>query len=106
MATKQGLLAPRALVTLGALGFFGPILRDTNASHLLNAAWVGHARFHLMWNLALWLGLGIYSLYLIWWRSGPVGVSNLYSALWLQGFNLLAFWIALALGPLYGGRVV
>ncbi|MEM1182656.1 MAG: hypothetical protein AAGM22_30200 [Acidobacteriota bacterium] len=48
MEKQRWLLTSRTLVTVGALGFLGPTVRDTNASHLLNAHWVGHARFHLM----------------------------------------------------------
>ena len=102
--TQRLLQISKTLLTLGALEFFGPILRDTNSSHLLNPEWAGHARFHLMWNLMLWLCLGIFCLYLIWWRR-PFTLSNLYLALILQGFNVVAFWGAVALGPLYAAQV-
>jgi len=36
--------AVQIMLTITALEFFGPILRDSNASHLLNAGWPGHAR--------------------------------------------------------------
>ena len=104
METKRLKLTTQVLLTIGALEFFGPILRDTNASHLLNPEWVGHARFHLMWCLALWLCLGVFNLQLI-WRRRPFDPSNLYLALWLQGFNVLAFWGAAALWPLYTAQV-
>ena len=98
------LRAAQILLTLGALEFFGPILRDTNASHLLNPDWVGHARFHLMWNLMLWLALGAYSLYLI-WRTRPNKLTDLYLVLLLQIFNAFAFWGAVVLGPAYAAEI-
>jgi hypothetical protein len=92
------------LLTLTALEFFGPILRDINATHALNPSWVGHARLHLIWLLAF-MGLsGIANLYLIWFRR-PFDVRDLWlSAAW-QACNLGGFWIAVVLAPAYGGAV-
>jgi hypothetical protein len=92
------------LLTLTALEFFGPILRDINATHALNPSWVGHARLHLIWLLGF-MGLsGIANLYLIWFRR-PFEVRNLWlSAAW-QACNLGGFWIAVVLAPAYGGAV-
>ena len=39
------------LLTIGCFEFFGPLLKDTGDSHLMNAEWVGHARIHLGWLL-------------------------------------------------------
>jgi len=92
------------LLTLTALEFFGPILRDINATHALNPTWVGHARLHLIWLLGF-MGLsGIANLYLIWFRR-PFDVRNLWlSAAW-QACNLGGFWISVVLAPAYGGAV-
>jgi hypothetical protein len=92
------------LLTLTALEFFGPILRDIDATHALNPSWVGHARLHLIWLLAF-MGLsGIANLYLIWFRR-PFDVRNLrLSAAW-QACNLGGFWVAVVLAPAYGGAV-
>jgi hypothetical protein len=92
------------LLTLTALEFFGPILRDINATHALNPSWVGHARLHLIWLLGF-MGLsGIVNLYLIWFRR-PFDVRNLWlSAAW-QACNLGGFWISVVLAPAYGGAV-
>ena len=104
MDTKRLIRPIQVLLTLGAFEFFGPIVRDTNASHLLNPAWAGHARFHLMWCLLLWLSLGTYCLYLIWSQSGDK-LKNLYQAFAMQVFNALAFWGAVVLGPTYSAKV-
>ena len=92
------------LLTLTALEFFGPILRDINATHALNPSWVGHARLHLIWLLGF-MGLsGIANLYLIWFRR-PFDVRDLWlSAAW-QACNLGGFWISVVLAPAYGGAV-
>ena len=92
------------LLTLTAFEFFGPIVRDYNATHVLNPAWVGHARFHLIWLLGF-MGLsGAVNLYLIWLRR-PFEVRNLWlSAAW-QACNLGGFWAAVVLAPAYGGAV-
>lgn len=95
----------QVLLTLGVLEFFGPIVRDTGATHLLNPTWVGHARFHLMWML-VFMGLsGVCNLYLIWGRR-PARLSSLYLAWLWQACNIVGFWGAAALESSYGGSIV
>ncbi|MGB5695030.1 MAG: hypothetical protein WBM46_05220 [Polyangiales bacterium] len=95
----------QVLLTLGVLEFFGPIVRDTSVTHLLNPAWVGHARFHLMWGM-VFMGLsGLCNLYLIWVRR-PLRVSNLYIAWLWQACNIFGFWGAALLESTYGGAIV
>ena len=92
------------LLTLTAFEFFGPIVRDINATHALNPAWVGHARLHLVWLLAF-MGLsGIVNLYLI-WLPRPFDVRNLWLSVAWQACNLGGFWISVVLAPAYGGLV-
>lgn len=92
------------LLTLTGFEFFGPIVRDFNATHALNPTWVGHARLHLMWLLGFMFLSGLANLYLVWWRR-PFDVRNLWlSAAW-QCCNLGGFWIAAGLAPSYGGLV-
>ena len=92
------------LLTLTAFEFFGPILRDVNATHALNPDWVGHARLHLIWLLAF-MGLsGVVNLYLIWFRR-PFDVRNLWLSVAWQACNLGGFWISVVLAPAYGGAV-
>jgi hypothetical protein len=91
------------LLTIGVLEFFGPIVRDTDATHLLNPAWPGHARFHLAW-LLVFMGLsGLANLWLIW---GVGDRRALFTAWGWQACNVLAFWGAAAVSGLYGGQVV
>jgi hypothetical protein len=91
-------------LSVTALEFFGPILRDFGASHAQNPSWVGHARVHLVWLLGFLFLSGIANLYLIWWRR-PFEPGNLrLSALW-QSCNLGGFWLAYLLAPVYEGAI-
>ena len=93
------------LLTIGCLEFFGPMIKDTGESHLLNSEWVGHARIHLGWLLGFMFFSGLANLYLIWFRK-PKTVDNLkVTALW-QGVHILGFWSAVSLAPLYQGQLV
>jgi hypothetical protein len=96
--------AVRILLTITALEFFGPILRDSDATHLLHPDWPGHARVHLVWLLGFMSLSGLANLYLVWWRR-PADVRDLWlSAAW-QSCNLGGFWIAWALERAYGGQI-
>jgi hypothetical protein len=103
MTPSSRRLAIRLALTLTALEFFGPVLRDTDASHVLNPEWVGHARVHLAWLLGFMLLSGIANLYLIWLRE-PALESLRLSALW-QSCNLGGFWLAVLLNPVYEGVI-
>jgi hypothetical protein len=101
---SRALFAARVLLTVCVLEFFGPWLRDFSASHAFNPTWVGHARVHLMWQLGFMLFSGIANLYLIWWVR-PMRMAALYvSAAWLAS-NLLGFWLAIAMVPIYDGVI-
>ena len=91
-------------LTLTALEFFGPILRDFSPSHAMNEAWEGHARVHLVWLLGFMGFSGVANLYFIWWRR-PFEMRSLrLAALW-QSCNLGGFWVAYLLLPIYGGSM-
>jgi hypothetical protein len=94
----------QVLLTITALEFFGPILRDYSTSHVFHPTWVGHARVHLVWLLGF-MGLsGIVNVYLIWFAR-PFTPSNLrLSAVW-QSCNLGGFWIAYLLSGHYDGAI-
>jgi len=97
-------LAAQVLLTITAFEFFGPVVRDFNASHAMNPDWVGHARLHLVWLLGFMLFSGVANLYLVWGRR-PFDVRNLWlSAAW-QCCNLGGFWVAYLLVPIHGGVV-
>lgn len=95
----------QVLLTLGVFEFIGPIFRDTGSTHLLNPAWVGHARFHLAWALVFMGFSALVNVYLIWFRR-PRDIGNLYLALLWQACNVFGFWGAVALERWYGGALV
>lgn len=102
--TKDPVRVPRVILTLTAIEFFGPIVRDTGVGHLMNPFWDGHARVHLVWLLGLMGTLGLMSFYLLWWRR-PTDVRDVHLAALIQCCNLAGFWIAYFLCPLYVGVI-
>ena len=94
----------RGLLTLTALEFFGPIVRDSGVSHLMNPFWDGHARVHLVWLMGFMGTSGLVNLYLLWLRR-PRDVRDVHLAAALQCCNLAGFWIAFFLCPLYVGVI-
>ena len=92
------------LLTITAFEFFGPIVRDFNASHAWNPAWDPHARLHLVWQLATMGMSGLANLYLIWLRQ-PRDVGNLWLSVVWQATTIGGFWAACMLTPVYGGRI-
>lgn len=99
MTSQRRTLAIQIALSVTALEFFGPALRDANASHLLNPTWVGHARVHLVWLLGFMFLSGLANLYLIWLRR-----DLRLSALW-QSCNLGGFWLAVVFNPAYEGAI-
>jgi hypothetical protein len=89
-------------LTITALEFFGPAIRDFSPSHAFHPDWVGHARVHLVWLLGFMLLSGVVNVYLIWFRAGALRGRLVLSAVW-QSCNLGGFWIAYLLVPVYGG---
>lgn len=98
-------LLVQILLTVCALEFFGPIVRDYGPSHAFNPDWDGHARVHLVWLLGF-MGLsGLANLYLIWVRKIGERIDNLrLSAAW-QTCNLGGFWVAYFLEDHYHGAI-
>ncbi|MDJ0852171.1 MAG: hypothetical protein QNK04_27695 [Myxococcota bacterium] len=103
MTPERRTLALRIALTVTAMEFFGPAIRDAGASHALNPDWVGHARVHLVWLLGFMVLSGFVNLYFIWFRR-PVLESLRISALW-QTCNLGGFWVAVLLNPAYEGSI-
>lgn len=93
-----------ALTVIAVILFFGPLLRDANASHLLNPTWPGHARLHFMWALTFMFGSGLVNLYYLWRRPPDLSVLRL-CALWQATSLLGGFWTAVLLADLYGGTI-
>ena len=64
-------LVARVLLTLNTLGYsFVPVLADFNKTHATNPLWTPHARFHVVWQVLSYCGIGSIALFLI-WTAGP-----------------------------------
>ena len=93
------------LLTIGCLEFFGPMIKDTGESHLLNTEWVGHARIHLAWLLGFMFFSGLANLYFIWFRQPKTKENLIVVTIW-QAMHILGFWFAVGFAPLYEGQLV
>ncbi len=72
-------LTGKILMTIATVfyGFIPPFV-DFNATHATNPSWVGHARFHIVWQVMSTFFLGILSLYLLWFcKDNPVFTNSL-----------------------------
>lgn len=102
LAYDSRLLA-RILLTVATLGYgLVTIKADFNATHANNPLWTPHARFHVVWQVLSYAGVGLIALGLIWIR-GPVEIERLYLAGGLAFAVYGAFFVALLARPLYGG---
>ena len=98
------LLVARVLLTLATIGYSLLTVRaDFNKTHATNPLWTGHARFHVVWQIASYVGFGAIALWLI-WAPGAVAIERLYLASAFAVVVYGAFFIALLCMPVYGGR--
>ncbi len=102
MSFDRFLLA-RILFTVTTAGWaFATVLADFNNTHATNPRWTPHARFHVVWQICSYVGLGIVALALIWW-PGPLPLERLYLVALMSVIVYGAFFAALVAMPLYGG---
>jgi hypothetical protein len=100
---NDGHLLARILLTIATLGYgLVTIKADFNATHATNPLWTPHARFHVVWQILSYSGVGIIALCLI-WIGGPMPVERLYLAGLLGVAMYGAFFAALLARPVYGG---
>lgn len=96
-------LTARLLLSVATLGYgLVTIKADFNATHATNPLWTPHARFHVVWQVLSYAGVGLIALCLIWLR-GPLEMERLYLAGALGAVMYLAFFAAMASRPVYGG---
>jgi hypothetical protein len=99
------LTVARILLTLTTLGYgLGTIKADFNKTHATNPAWTGHARFHVVWQILSYSGVGLIALYLI-WVDGPLAVERLYLAAALGIAIYGAFFATVFSRPIYKGAL-
>jgi hypothetical protein len=102
LAFESHLLA-RILLTIATLGYgLVTIKADFNATHATNPSWTPHARFHVVWQVTSYAGVGLIALGLI-WVGGPMETERLYLAGCLAAAMYGGFFAALFARPVYGG---
>jgi hypothetical protein len=102
MALDRILIA-RILFTLTTAGWgVLTIFADFNKTHATNPKWTPHARFHVVWQISSYVGLGLLAFALIWW-PGPMAVERLYLVALMGAIVYAAFFAALIAMPIYGG---
>lgn len=98
-------LIARILLTLATLGYAAVTIKaDFNKTHATNPAWTPHARFHVVWQILSYSGIGLIALGLIWW-SGPLPTERLYLAAALAFVVYAAFFAATLARPIFGGKL-
>ncbi len=98
-------LAARILLTLNTLGYgLATMLADFNATHATNPLWTSHARFHVVWQVLSYGGIGVIVLGLI-WIGGPTEMMRLWLAVALTAAIYASFFATAFAMPLYGGSV-
>ncbi len=95
----------RILLTLTALGYgLATIKADFNKTHATNPRWTPHARFHVVWQILSYSGVGLIALYLI-WIDGSMPLERLYLAAALNVAIYGAFFVTVFARPLFGGSL-
>jgi hypothetical protein len=95
----------RILLTLTTLGYaLVTIKADFNNTHATNPKWTPHARFHVVWQILSYAGVGLIALYLL-WSDGPAPLERLYLAAALSVAVYGGFFAAVLSRPLYGGAL-
>jgi hypothetical protein len=93
----------RILLTLATVGWAVlTAIADFNKTHATNPAWTPHARFHVVWQISSYVGLGLLAFALIWW-PGPLATERLYLVALMGAIVYGAFFAALIAMPVYGG---
>jgi hypothetical protein len=99
------LIAAKILLTLTVLGYaLVTIKADFNKTHATNPRWTPHARFHVVWQILSYSGVGLVALYLI-WIDGPRPLERLYLAAALSVAIYGAFFVAVFTRPIFGGAL-
>ena len=82
----------------------GTIAVDMNRTHAANPLWLHHARFHVVWQTGMTVGLAIVELALL-FGFGPITPSRFYLALALSALPAFGFFVALLTRGIYGGAL-
>jgi len=80
------------------------IKADFNKTHATNPRWTPHARFHVVWQILSYSGVGLIALYLI-WIDGSMPLERLYLAAALSVAIYGAFFVTVFARSLFGGSL-
>ncbi|MEH3153941.1 MAG: hypothetical protein PGN29_00845 [Gordonia paraffinivorans] len=98
-------VAVQILVTVSVLSFaLVAAAADLNRTHATNPRWVAHARFHVVWQVATHVGIGVIALVLTWVPLGPAGW-RVGAAMAIAAVVLAGFFVTAATMPLYSGEI-
>jgi hypothetical protein len=90
LGSPRVLLIIKILLTVATLGYSAiPAKFDSDETHLKNASWDPHARFHIVWQVGSYVYLALIALYLIWTsgsETGPLWLAALLAAAAYGGF--------------------
>src|SRR5436305_14832310 len=96
-------LIVRVLLTINTIGYSAiPMLADFNKTHATNPLWTPHARFHVVWQVSSYCGIGLIALWLIWTAGAP---AKLWLAVALAAAMYAAFFVTAFAMPRFGGTL-
>ncbi|MEY4269853.1 MAG: hypothetical protein RLZZ58_1069 [Pseudomonadota bacterium] len=91
-------------IGIGIFVFAPPVVDILTPTHVFNADWVPHARFHTMWAILSTSAIGILALWLL-WRGPALHKFGTHLAGVIGSCVLGAFMLAAATMSLYGGAL-
>ena len=92
------------LAVFCAIQGLATIVMDLNRSHAAHPQWLGHARFHVVWQTATVATLATVEVCLV-LASGPFASERFYLTALLASAPMAGFFAALATRHLYGGTL-
>lgn len=97
------LVIAKILLTLATLGYsLGTVFADLNKTHASNPLWTPHARFHVVWQVLSYNGLGLVAIGLI-WLPGPAAIERLYLVCLIVFVVIASFYVTWIAMPMYDG---
>jgi hypothetical protein len=101
---ESSLLAGKVLLTISTIIYgFVPPFADLNKTHATNPLWIGHARFHVVWQVLITFFIALLSLYFLWVKQYEL--ENIVISFFLGLSVLGSFLINVVLMKFYGGTL-
>ncbi len=82
----------------------GTLALDLNRTHAGHPRWLGHARFHVVWQASTTALLAILEVVLLAWR-GPLEQERFYLVALLASLPMFGFFAAILTRKIYGGTL-